>query len=133
MSRDQRVFDAVPTSALTARRFVTAALRTEGAHESAVKKLTLVASELVSNVIEHGLCVEVTVIVDCSDPAWWAIEVRGGRSLSDELAEPSGWGFPAADDATGRGLAIAREIMDEIRVRGREGELSISGRVHRRV
>lgn len=130
MTSDQRVFDAVPPSALSVRRFVTAMLRAEGADERSVKNLTLAASELASNIILHGQCPELCVTVQTSE-TWWAVEVRGGQVLPSDMLEPAGWAFPPANHLSGRGLAIVRDVVDEIRVRDHEGELSISCRLRR--
>ena len=130
MTSDRRIFDAVPPSALSVRRFVTAMLRAEGADERTVKNLTLAASELVSNIILHGRCPEVCVSVQTSE-TWWTVEVRGGQVFPSDMLEPAGWAFPPTNDLSGRGLAIARDVVDEIWVRDHEGELCISCRLRR--
>jgi anti-sigma regulatory factor (Ser/Thr protein kinase) len=132
MTADQRIFEAVPTSAQRVRRFVTAALLADGADEASVQNLTLVASELASNVIEHGDGSQVVVAIDSSDAAWWAIEVCGGRPVRSELTDPVAWRLPAPHDPSGRGLALVRQLVDEIRIDNDENGPRISCRIRRR-
>ena len=67
VDREQRTFEAVPTSAAAARRFVTEILRHHGAPNGVVGDFALVVSELSTNIIEHGDGSSLVIFVDVSD------------------------------------------------------------------
>lgn len=89
---------------------VEAAAQASGLRRGTVDRVVLVAGELLSNAVEHG----------SGDVAvWWQDTPTGGRLVV------SGGGQPGADrvnaathpdtlSTRGRGLAIVRELADEI-------------------
>jgi anti-sigma regulatory factor (Ser/Thr protein kinase) len=117
IDREERTFEAVPTSARAARQFVMELLRRHGATDAAVGDCGLVISELVTNVIEHGDGSAFVIYLDVTDPEWWDIEVVGGATDTPQLVrEPETWTVAGADDVSGRGLGIVRHLMDRVTV-----------------
>jgi anti-sigma regulatory factor (Ser/Thr protein kinase) len=132
IDREQRTFDAVATSARSARQFVTDLLRQHGAATAAIDDCTLVVSELVTNIIEHGDGSEFVILLDVTDPAWWEIEVTGGAVGVPQLVlEPDTWTVARPDDVSGRGLGIVRHLMDQVVTNSAGGRLSVRCRRRR--
>jgi anti-sigma regulatory factor (Ser/Thr protein kinase) len=132
IARQQRTFDAVPTSARAARQFVSDLLRQHDATAAAVEDCTLVVSELVSNIIEHGDGSGFVILLDVTDPAWWEIEVTGGAAdVPQLLLEPDTWTVARADDISGRGLGIVRRLMDHVVTNRADGQFSVCCRQKR--
>jgi len=119
-------FEAVPPTARTARRFVAEVLRTHGATTDEISDVTLVASELVSNIIEHGACPTLVIVLDVADPEVWQLSVVGGPYSGDSVVlKPENWSVAHPDDQSGRGLGIVRQLMDEISVDRSAGNLGV--------
>ena len=115
VDREQHVFEAVPTSARAGRQFVTDTLRDHGATVKVISDYALAVSELVTNIIEHGNGSNLTILLDVADPDWWDVEVVGGASdAPSRLLHPDTWAVADSDEASGRGLGIVRQLMDEI-------------------
>ena len=132
VDREQRTFEAVPTSAGAARRFVGETLREHGAESPVISDFALVVSELATNIIEHGDGASLTIYVDVSDSACWELEVVGGRCPPDSrVLRPETWVVAAADDPSGRGLGIVRHLMDDISATSTNDEVSIRCRQNR--
>ncbi|MEO5973989.1 MAG: ATP-binding protein [Ilumatobacteraceae bacterium] len=132
VDREHQIFDAVTASALAARRFVGEILHQRSAPNSVVVDFRLVASELVSNVIEHGDGRGLTVFVDFSDHHWWEICVVSGTTpSSSKMQQPNEWTIAGDEDKTGRGLGIVRHLMDEVITTVSEGLVSIRCRRRR--
>ena len=132
VDREQRTFEAVPTSAGAARRFVSEILRLNGASKCVVADFALVVSELSTNIIEHGNGSSLIIFVDVSDPDSWELEVVGGQCPPESrVLRPEAWAVAAADDPTGRGLGIVRHLMDEISAESRDDQVSIRCRQKR--
>lgn len=132
VDREQRTFEAVPTSAGAARRFVTEILRHHGAPNGVVGDFALVVSELSTNIIEHGDGSSLVIFVDVSDPACWELEVVGGQCPAESrVLRPETWAVAAADDPSGRGLGIVRHLMDEISAESCDDQVSIRCRQKR--
>jgi anti-sigma regulatory factor (Ser/Thr protein kinase) len=130
--RDERSFPAVAESARAARVFVTEILVREGASSDVVDDFQLVVSELVSNVIEHGDGTNLVVYVDGSDPDFWEVEVVGGLvAANSRVLDPPAWTIAAADEPSGRGLAIVRHLMDHVTAEVSDGYVSIRCGHHR--
>jgi anti-sigma regulatory factor (Ser/Thr protein kinase) len=129
---ERREFDAVPTSARAARRFVTDLLRLGGAPAAVITDCSLVVSELVTNVIEHSGGTRVEVAVDLADPRWWCLEVVGAAPSSPkQLAAPETWTVGGANDVSGRGLGIVRQLMDEVVINTTDGHITVTCRRRR--
>jgi anti-sigma regulatory factor (Ser/Thr protein kinase) len=117
IDREERTFEAVPTSARAARQFVMEHLRRNGATDADVSDCGLVISELVTNVIEHGDGSDFVIFLGVADPEWWDIEVVGGATDTPQLVlEPDTWTVAGAEDVSGRGLGIVRHLMDRVAV-----------------
>ena len=115
VDREQHVFEAVPTSARAGRQFVTDTLRDHGATVKVISDYALAVSELVTNIIEHGNGSNLTILLHVADPDWWDVEVVGGASdAPSRLLHPDTWAVADSDEASGRGLGIVRQLMDEI-------------------
>ena len=76
-------FQAVPSTARPARRFVADTLRAQGATNDEILDIALVASELVSNIIEHGDGLELSLALSAT-PEAWELSVVGGRCSPGE-------------------------------------------------
>lgn len=132
VDREHQIFDAMPTSARAARKFVGEILRQRSAPNSVVVDFRLVASELVSNVIEHGDGMGLTVFGDFSDQNWWEVGVVAGSTLSSsKMKHPNEWTVAGSEDRTGRGLGIVRKLMDDVIIDISEGLVSVRCRLHR--
>jgi anti-sigma regulatory factor (Ser/Thr protein kinase) len=96
--------------------------------EDVIRDLELAASELVTNAWAHEACATVAI----------GISVAGGRAtvtvvstspataLLPDVAE---WTMPAPHEPVGRGLAVVREVADDVEIEQRGASLTIS--VHR--
>jgi anti-sigma regulatory factor (Ser/Thr protein kinase) len=130
--REERSFPAVTESARAARRFVSQILVRGGASSKVLDDFQLVVSELVSNVIEHGDGTDLVVYVDSTDPTSWEIEVVGGLATeNNRLLHPGAWTIAAANEPSGRGLAIVRYLMDTVTAEISNGYVSIRCGRHR--
>lgn len=99
------------------RRHVETWLRTRGATPAEIDDLSLVASELAANVVQHGDAHELLVRLDDSDSSRWTLEVVGGRNLLPaHLADPTSWEVSRPQDTHGRGLGIVRKVVDAVEV-----------------
>jgi anti-sigma regulatory factor (Ser/Thr protein kinase) len=132
LDREQKTFDAVPTSARAARQFVTETLSTHGASAQEAKDFALIVSELATNIIEHGDGSSLVIFLDVADTEWWEVEVVGGSvAHSDRLLQPDTWTVAGADAASGRGLGIVRHLVDDIAADTKDGQVSIRCRRRR--
>ncbi len=132
VDREQKSFEAVPTSARAARQFVTDTLRAHGAAPDLTRDYVLVVSELATNIIEHGDGSHLIIYLDVADNEWWEVEIVGGSSTPPpQLLDPDTWVVAAADDGSGRGLGIVRHLMDDISIASNDGQLSIRCRRRR--
>lgn len=126
VDRQQWTFDAVPESARAARRFVGEILRLRGAPEAIIRDFELVVSELVANVIEHGGGSGLTVFSDFSDRQWWDIGVVGEKTISEnQMTHPDAWRVAGSEHASGRGLGIVRQLMDDVVTDTTDGQVSV--------
>jgi len=124
-------FDAVPSTARTARRFVADALRARGATSDEIVDIALVASELVSNIIEHGDGSTLSLAIT-ADSELWELSVIGGQCSPDnDVMKPEKWRVARATDRSGRGLGIVRQLMDEISVDTFAGTVRVNCRRRR--
>lgn len=133
VERVQQSFEAVPSSARSARQFAAETLRAHGANEQLVRDCALVVSELATNIIEHGDGSRFVIFLDVADPDWWGLEVVGGTAapLDQMLQQPDTWTVASADESSGRGLGIVRHLMHEISTGSNAGHVSIRCRRRR--
>jgi anti-sigma regulatory factor (Ser/Thr protein kinase) len=110
-----------------ARRFVRDELAGR-APDEAVSDLMLATSELVTNAFEHGSRHPVRLTVRSNRDEASITVVSGGEA--GRVPDVEAWTTARADQVSGRGLGIVREIADDIDVE-RIGE-SVAITVHRR-
>lgn len=132
IDREQRTFEAVPTSARAARQFVIEILRQHGATTTVIGDYALVVSELATNIIEHGGGSRLVICVDVADSEWWEVEVVGGTSATfNQVLQPDTWTVAGAEQTSGRGLGIVRHLMDHVATDTTDGQVSIRCRRRR--
>ncbi|MBI4935967.1 MAG: ATP-binding protein [Actinobacteria bacterium] len=111
-----RVYPSTPRSSREARDFVAGALRRAAASESAVDDMSLIVSELVANSVQHGDGGDIVVRVDPHSSEWYAVTVCNGLGAQRPPVDPAAWTVAPADERSGRGLGIVRQLADEIEV-----------------
>lgn len=129
--RQRKLFRASTDSPRAARQFVVSVL-SRSAPAQVTRDLTLVVSELVTNFVEHsgGPAVEVAFVL--ADPHWWQVEVIGGTGLaSKRVPEPETWTLAAAEEISGRGLGIVRQLMDHVVIDVADDRVSVRCRRRR--
>jgi anti-sigma regulatory factor (Ser/Thr protein kinase) len=132
LDREQKTFEAVPTSARAARLFAADTLLAHGASPRVAKDFALIVSELTTNIIEHGDGSTLVIFLDVADPDWWEVEVVGGATTPPEkLLQPDTWSVAGAEEPSGRGLGIVRHLVDEVATRTNDGQVSIRCRRRR--
>lgn len=116
---------ARPESIRQARRLVAGTLAGV-APDTIVDDLTLAASELVTNAIEHGPTA-------LSDTVHVAVSVTGSaarvtiRSAADHrLRDAAHWAMPDAEAVSGRGLGIVRQLSDSVHIERLDGIIAIT-------
>lgn len=115
-----------------ARRHVAEWMTAHGATPDALHDLVLAASELTSNVVQHGGMPWVYLRLDDDHPECWTLEVVGGpRQPPALLRNPSRWSVSDPDSTNGRGLGIVRTVVDEVVVSDRFDLLAIRCRRRR--
>ncbi len=114
--------DPVLAEVSTARCFVRTNL--VGMPEDVVVDAQLIASELVTNAIEHGVGGPVTVVVQRGvDAVAVAIESVGP---APDVGAVDDWRVADAEEISGRGLGIVRALADEVAVTRSPGRLVIT-------
>lgn len=110
----------------TARRFVGREL--SSASPELVGDMQLIVSELVSNAIEHGASEQVTVEISVSSTkVMMSVESHG---FAEQLPPLETWALAAADELSGRGLGIVRDLADTVQVVRENSSVTIT--VHRK-
>ena len=108
-----------------ARRFV----RKNLAHvpDALSADVQLIASELVTNAVEHGRGDRVAFALHCGDDAVdLTVESIGP---SPNVGEVDEWEVAPVEHVTGRGLGIVRSIADRVEVTRFDGRLVITARL----
>jgi anti-sigma regulatory factor (Ser/Thr protein kinase) len=123
-----RTYPSVALSARSAREFVVAELCRVGAGQPVIDDLGLVVSELVANAIQHGDGGAIDVRLDSESPECVAVTVGNGVASRLPLMDPAGWKVAPADQRSGRGLGIVRQLADDIAVALVSGRLEITCR-----
>ena len=107
-----------------ARRATEASTRSFELSPTKQLDVTLVASELVTNAIEHGAGGRVHLEIR-SDAE--SVEVTASNVIGDRLpGPPENWSLPEPTARSGRGLAIVRRLCDSVDVREADDRLVIS-------
>lgn len=89
--------------------------------------LALVASELVTNAIEHGAGGRVRLEISAAPGR---VEVTASSAVGDTLPAPmEQWSLPEPTATSGRGLAIIRKLCDSVNVSEAEDRLVITCRL----
>lgn len=109
-----------------ARRFVRAKVADFEMPPAVAADLELMASELVTNAVEHGVGKLVRITLDCRDGT--AVLTVESIGPSDAVGPVSTWAVADADSIAGRGLGIVREIADEVDVDQSRDRLSVTVR-----
>jgi len=117
--------DPVLAEVSTARRFVRSNLT--GVPDAVASDAQLVASELVTNAIEHGAGGPVTMSVHFGDDAV-AVTVES-VGPAPGVGAVDDWRSADADEITGRGLGIVRAVADEVSVTRSPGRLVITASI----
>lgn len=111
----------------TARRFVRRELA--AASPDLAGDMQLIVSELVSNAIEHGANEHVGVELSVSrTDVVMSVESRG---FVEQLPRLEQWALAPADEVSGRGLGIVRDLSDSVQVVRENDSVTIT--VHRRL
>lgn len=98
-----------------ARSFVAERMLEAGASRSITADLVLVASELVSNAVEHTSATDLQLSIGFEGRRW-SLSVSTPESGAGGLADPSAWVIAPPDRASGRGLGIVRHLVDDVAV-----------------
>ncbi len=122
---DVREFASDDAAPRNARRFVTAVLTQRRADERVVADLTLVASELVSNAVEHVGDGAITVSVGSHDGVEWLLDVQCRVPPTGEYPPVADWIVARPDHPSGRGLGIVRGLTDTVAVEASGGLLVV--------
>lgn len=91
------------------RNRVSDVARAEGAEDSVVGDLTLVVSELATNVVQHSDASQISLVLR-HEPGRWVLEVDDAGD--EDTLDPDSPPDPEA--LSGRGLFIVQAIMDEV-------------------
>ncbi len=113
--------DADMADVAAARRFVRTSL-TEFP-PPVVDDVQLIASELVTNAIEHGPGGPVVVELDCTDEVV-RLTVQSPNPPG-RIEDPHRWSVPSADATSGRGFGIVRQVADWVEVRRNDAFLTV--------
>lgn len=113
---------ADPAQISVARRFVRQTV-TEVLPPDVVTDLQLIASELVTNTIEHGGADEVVVTLEWTD-ANASVLVTTDAGITD-LGPVDSWTIAQVDQVSGRGLGIVRELADSVSIEDAEAGLRV--------
>lgn len=120
VNKQTKKFAGIPENVGAARRFVTSVLDTAGFSDT--ETAALVASELVTNSIEHSLSAgpdgRVTVSVDVAFPSSVTITVQDDGP-ADGMAPLIPASTPPVDDESGRGLWLVESLADKFGYDGR--------------
>ncbi len=106
-----------PAQISVARRFVRQTV-TEVLPPDVVADLQLIASELVSNTIEHGGAAEVVVTLEWTDANASVLVTTDARAT--DLGPVDSWTIAQVDEVSGRGLGIVRELADSVAIEDAE-------------
>lgn len=109
------------------RRFVRGYVESTGGDPTTADDLTLVVSELATNVIEHTTSATITVTIE-RGPEAWMIEVADVEQPFVLSEVPT---LPTSSEHTGRGLFVVRSLVDDLEVV--ETPTSHAVRCHRKV
>jgi anti-sigma regulatory factor (Ser/Thr protein kinase) len=130
--RQQATFAASASGPRRARAFTTESLQRIGAPDDIVVDLTLVASELFTNFVEHSDGRQIEVVVDATDRRWWELAVIGGIGAPPKrVPDPGTWTVAAMEQISGRGLGIVRRLVDDVALDDDGGRVRIRCRIRR--
>jgi anti-sigma regulatory factor (Ser/Thr protein kinase) len=119
------VLDPDMSNVGTARRFVRTNLDQQ-AGSDVVADLQIIASELVTNAIEHGPHAPVRITVRVHGREVSVTVTSAGSAQS--IAPTEAWQISDPDDLAGRGLGIVRALSDAVDVTTSGDQISITAR-----
>lgn len=124
--RDMIRFDADPANISAARRFVRSTI-SDSVPASVTSDVQLIVSELVSNAIEHGSDPVVGLELVLGPDAVWVAVTTGAHA--EALGATDTWSVADADEVSGRGLGIVRQIADAVSIADRGDGAIVRARV----
>ena len=110
------------------REHVAAFLRGHGAAEHRIEEVTLVVSELASNVVRHTDRATIDLTIS-AEPDRFLLELWGAPSA--DVTDAARGAAPPVAQSNGRGLVIAHAVADRIETVGHGGERLIRCHFHR--
>ena len=111
---------ADPAELATLRRRVAGAALQSGADEEVSEDFQLAVSELATNVIMHADAATLTVVFQRTSQGW-VLDVSNADALDDLDSQP----ISGPSVLNGRGLALARAVMDRVELIDIKGEQHI--------
>lgn len=126
-------FESVTSSVRLARRSIAGYLVERGIDASTIERVTLAVSELCTNAVEaaHGESQSFRVEAEVSELGEVRCLVANTASLRD-LPAPDRWGPSDPMAPRGRGLAIVRNVADDLIVAALDGEVVLEARFRMR-
>jgi anti-sigma regulatory factor (Ser/Thr protein kinase) len=124
MNPDKIELEPAFENVAAARRFVADRLDRVAVDRHVVDDLRLAASELVTNAVEHGNPKPVVIELGVATGVV-SLSVTS-HSPHDQVAPVSDWVVAGADEITGRGLGIVRNLADDVSVSRGAGMLTIT-------
>ena len=119
------VLDADTSQVAAARRFVRRLLG-DSVPADVASDLQLIASELFTNAVEHGVAPTVELAVESTDQYAGVVVTSGGTAGG--VGPVVDWSVAAADAANGRGLGIVRRLSDEVIVERERDRFVVTAR-----
>lgn len=130
--RIHQLFESDPRSTQRARRFVIETLRFNDATEATCDAFALIASELITNFVEHGAGSPIDVSIGAT-PTLLELSVAGASNVmpNNPVLHPELWAIAPPGQFTGRGLGIVRALCDDLTVTTAAKSLEVHCRLPR--
>jgi anti-sigma regulatory factor (Ser/Thr protein kinase) len=123
----QIVLEADTSQIAYARRFIRGVLG--DADPGVLDDLQLIASELFTNAVEHGVDLTVRLCVETSG-GFASVSVHS-RGLHPGIGPTEHWAVAEPSATSGRGLGIVRRLADDVVVERIDDEVIVTARVAR--
>lgn len=130
--RIHQLFESDPRSVRRARRFVIETLRLNDATEASCEAFALIASELITNFVEHGVGSPIDVSIGATSTRL-DLSVAGASNVTpnNPVLHPELWAIAPPGEITGRGLGIVRALCDDLTVTTSDKSLEVHCRMPR--